>query len=138
MSLLSRHSTSLTTLHRRRFPVISGFRVLWDSRKPPGHRVIGIWQQKEVEHDGINSGHRQVDDHEVKREKTGRKYKIVTREYMAQGHDGFLSLKDGKYLIDDESGQMMSTLVRQYLLVSKHRSTTYFISFLFWRRGPAL
>jgi len=54
----------------------------------------------------------------VKREKEGRKYVIVTREYMAQGHDGFLSLKDGKYLIDDEVGQMYSTLIRKYLLVS--------------------
>jgi 5'-nucleotidase len=54
----------------------------------------------------------------IKREKEGRKYVIVTREYMAQGHDGFLSLKDGKYLIDDEVGQMYSTLIRKYLLVS--------------------
>ena len=76
------------------------------------------------------SNHCQVDDHEVQREKSGKKYTIVTREYMAQGHDGFLPLKDGKYLIDDESGQIMSTLVRQYLLVGKHSSVTYFISFL--------
>jgi hypothetical protein len=61
---------------------------------------------------------RLVDGDEIKREKDGRKYTIVTREYMAQGHDGFLSLKGSRYLIDDEVGQMYSTLVRQYLLVS--------------------
>lgn len=115
---LTKHPNSLITLHRRRFPIVSGFRVLWDSRKPPGHRVVGIWQQKEVE-DASDSGPHQVDDHEIKREKGGKKYKIVTREYMAQGHDGFLPLKDNKYLVDDESGQVMSALVRQYLLVSK-------------------
>lgn len=53
---------------------------------------------------------------EVKREKGGRKYKVVTRQYMSEGHDGYLALKDSKYLIDDESGQMMSTIVRKYLL----------------------
>lgn len=59
-----------------------------------------------------------MDGDEIKREKNGRKYSIVTREYMAQGHDGFQALKSNKYLIDDEVGQMFSTLVRQYLLVS--------------------
>ena len=35
---------------------------------------------------------------------------------MAEGHDGFVALKGQKFLVDDESGQMMSTLVRKYLL----------------------
>lgn len=35
---------------------------------------------------------------------------------MAQGRDGFLPLKGQKYLIDDESGQVTSTVVRKYLL----------------------
>ena len=43
-------------------------------------------------------------------------YKIVTREYMASGHDGYDVLKGSKYLVEDESGQMMSTVVRKYLL----------------------
>ena len=59
------------------------------------------------------------DDEEIKREKGGRTYKIVTREYMAQGHDGFLALNGASYLIDDESGQLFSALVRKYTLVSK-------------------
>ena len=43
-------------------------------------------------------------------------YKVVTREYLAEGHDGYDALKEGRYLIDDEAGQMMSTIVRKYLL----------------------
>lgn len=43
-------------------------------------------------------------------------YKIVTREYMAEGHDGFESLKGSKYLVDDEGGQVMSAIIRKYLL----------------------
>ena len=57
-----------------------------------------------------------VDGEPIKRVKGARMYKIVTREYMAQGHDGFLPLKGNKYLVDDESGQLMSAMVRKYLL----------------------
>jgi 5'-nucleotidase len=72
--------------------------------------------------DGGTATPKLVDGDEIKREKDGRKYIIVTREYMAQGHDGFLSLKGSKYLIDDEVGRMYSTLVRQYFLVSPNRN----------------
>ncbi|KAH9946326.1 Metallo-dependent phosphatase [Epithele typhae] len=132
-----------------RFPVISGFRVSWDSRKPKGQRVLGVWLLQE-QSDGkstpstpsgaasplrsnsasssmtslLQSGNspasqsnpQLVDGEPIKRVKGGRMYKIVTREYMAQGHDGFLPLKGCKYLVDDESGQMMSAIVRKYLL----------------------
>ena len=103
--------------------MISGLRVSWDSRRPPGERVLGIWLLNEIPdsvfNHGANSGNvtpQLVDGEAIKREKNGRKYKIVTREYMAQGHDGFLALRGRKYLVDDENGQMMSSLVRKYLL----------------------
>lgn len=126
-----------------RFPIISGFRAVWDSRRPPGQRVLGVWLTKEPSgsttntplHSGSttpaassmsnllqtisgssDSAPFLTDVEEVKREKGEKKYAIVTREYMAQGHDGFLPLKGSKYLVDDESGQMMSTIVRKYLL----------------------
>lgn len=37
---------------------------------------------------------------------------------MALGYDGFEAMKDGKMLIDDESGLIMSTIIRQFLLGS--------------------
>ncbi len=40
----------------------------------------------------------------------------MTREYMSLGHDGFDAMKKCKYLVDGEQGQMMSALVRKYLL----------------------
>ncbi|KAK0197572.1 Metallo-dependent phosphatase-like protein [Armillaria mellea] len=106
-----------------RFPVVSGMRVSWDSRREPGQRVLGIWLSKEVEdsvHDGSSgrSTPRLVDAFPIERVEGGRKYSVVTREYMAQGHDGFLPLLRNRYLVDDEVGQMMSTLVRKYLLGS--------------------
>lgn len=80
--------------------------------------MLGVWLQKEME-EVLNSSQVSIDDEEeIKREAGGRTYKIITREYMAQGHDGFLPLKGAPYLIDDESGQLFSALVRKYTLVS--------------------
>ncbi|EGN96165.1 hypothetical protein SERLA73DRAFT_170577 [Serpula lacrymans var. lacrymans S7.3] len=109
-----------------RFPVISGFRVSWDSRRPPGQRVLGIWLQKELTdpHNADNDTSSPVtpvlvDGGEIRRTDE-RKYIIVTREYMAQGHDGYAPLLGHKYLIDDENGQLMSGLIRKYLLGSRY------------------
>ncbi|KAG6833489.1 hypothetical protein H0H87_006061 [Tephrocybe sp. NHM501043] len=94
-----------------RFPVISGFRVSWDSRREPGDRVLGVWLTRESEETA-------VDGKPILKD-TERTYKIVTREYMAQGHDGFLAFKGKPYLVDDESGHLMSSIVRKYLLGSQ-------------------
>lgn len=94
----------------RRFPTVSGFRVEWDSRKPPGQRVQGLWLLVPDAKDP------KVREEEIERDSSERTYKIVTREYMAQGHDGFAALTKGKWLIDHECGAMFSTLVRQYML----------------------
>lgn len=106
----------------RRFPVISGFRVSWDSRRSPGERVIGIWLLNEVE--DSESGHTSVSGHSTPRlvdgapiqRTTDKTYKMVTRQYMAEGHDGFVALKRGKHIIDDEAGSTFSTFVRKYLM----------------------
>ncbi|KAI0928269.1 hypothetical protein AcW1_005566 [Taiwanofungus camphoratus] len=142
-----------------RFPVISGFRVSWDSRRPAGQRVLGVWLLQEpsasstpipsplssasssrtslqsiqftatstsassslqsiqsVPSGVASPSYALVDGDPIPRARGGRQYRIVTREYMAQGHDGFVMLKGRRYLVDDESGQMMSQLVRMYLL----------------------
>jgi 5'-nucleotidase len=95
--------------------------VSWDSRRPPGQRVLGVWLLKDATDRGQDQDNealtcRLVDGDEIIRQKGGRKFNIVTREYMAQGHDGFVALQGHKYLIDDESGQLMSSIVRKYLL----------------------
>lgn len=115
-----------------RFPVISGFRVVWDSRHPPRQRVLSVHLDPEISESttdtpthasgaatpaqpsAMNVSHDPLE--EVKREKGGRMYKIVTREYLAEGHDGYDVLKGNKYLIEDEGGQIMSAVVRKYLL----------------------
>ena len=112
--------------------MVSGFRVIWDSRCPPGQRVISVHLDPEIGEStsdtpthtsgaGTPAGPvaanvNQDPTDEVKREKGGRMYKVITREYLASGHDGYVVLKGNKYLIEDEGGQMMSTVVRKYLL----------------------
>lgn len=103
--------------------MISGFRLSWDSRRPPGQRVLGVWLQEEQADDAsiasTDSGRSTPalkDGEVVSRDDDKPKYKILTRDYMAQGHDGFTPLKGNKYLIDDESGQITSAVVRKYLL----------------------
>ena len=46
----------------------------------------------------------------------GRKYKIVTAVYVAQGNDRFSMLTKGNLLMDHESGASMSSIVRKYML----------------------
>jgi 5'-nucleotidase len=88
--------------------------LTWDSRRDPGSRVLGIWLLKP------NFSSKQVSfqavEEPIERVAGGRKYKIVTREYMAQGHDGFSMLTRGQLLIDHESGAIMSSIVRKYML----------------------
>ncbi|KAF8503744.1 Metallo-dependent phosphatase [Russula emetica] len=119
---------SLTTwpAQEGRFPVITGFRVSWDSRRPPGQRVLGVWPLEDqaddvsvVSNDSGFSTPALRDGEAISRDDTKPKYKILTREYMAQGHDGFTPLSGNKYLIDDESGQITSAVVRKYLLGSR-------------------
>ena len=121
----------LTTMSSR-FPVISGFRVVWDSRRPPGQRVISVHLDPEISEStadtptytpdeatpaqsaAVDASNNSID--EVKRENGGRMYKVVMREYLAGGHDGYDMLKGNKYLIEEEGGQIMSAIVRKYLL----------------------
>ncbi|KAF8145139.1 Metallo-dependent phosphatase-like protein, partial [Mycena galopus ATCC 62051] len=97
-----------------RFPAISGLRVSWDSRKPAGSRVLGIWLLNESDGKlGQDGKPVLVDKEEVLRTST-RKYLIMCREYMWQGGDEYDVLKGKKLVITGESGQPMSALIRKF------------------------
>ncbi|KAG5221521.1 Metallo-dependent phosphatase [Salix suchowensis] len=104
-----------------RFPVVSGFRVSWDSRKPPGQRVLGVWLVNEVDESDHGhaskpgSIHELADGAPVERKKDGRQYKVVTRSIWLKATTDSTFTRP-QVLIDDECGQMMSTIVRRYLL----------------------
>jgi 5'-nucleotidase len=88
--------------------------LTWDSRRDPGSRVLGMWLLKPKFCSKEASF--QADEEPIERVVGGRKYKIVTAEYMARGRDGFSMLTKGKLLIDHESGATMSSIVRKYML----------------------
>ncbi|KAK4685256.1 hypothetical protein P7C73_g4898, partial [Tremellales sp. Uapishka_1] len=125
----------------RRFPIVSGLFVEWDHTRPPLSRVLSI---KLVKHPKVDDDEVDVADdrvnfvdrddgtrvevkqrkilhgEEVKNESGGRIYRVITREYMAQGYDGFEPLKNRKFVVDDETGQIMSSIIRSFLLGSSY------------------
>ncbi|KAH7107747.1 Metallo-dependent phosphatase [Auriculariales sp. MPI-PUGE-AT-0066] len=103
-----------------RFPIVSGLRVEWDSSKAAGSRVLSVQIDLSADEHHSKNTSDPPKWHSLEREKGGKLYRVVTREYLAQGHDGFESLKGCTYLIDDESGLNMSALVRRYLLGSAY------------------
>lgn len=107
VEMLRNAALDIESIVFRRFPVISGFEVAWDSRKPPGRRVIRValsaWKQK---------GSASMLE-EIPHEDNGRKYIVVTREYMAEGYDGYCCLRNQRAVIDKEQGQMMSTIIQK-------------------------
>ncbi|KGB76109.2 hypothetical protein CNBG_1947 [Cryptococcus deuterogattii R265] len=124
-----------------RFPIVSGLAVKWDHTRPPGQRILAIhqvarpkkddddWEDpadmvdfKERE-DGTTVVVKQKKlqlGEEVKNEEGGRMYKVITRDYMAQGYDGFEALKNRNFIVDDENGQIMSSILRSFLLGSSY------------------
>ncbi|WWC91447.1 uncharacterized protein L201_006393 [Kwoniella dendrophila CBS 6074] len=129
-----------------RFPIVSGLVVKWDHTKPPNQRVISIHKLKrpkkdedddenedEIENPQDFIDFKEQEDgtrvvvkqkkldlgEEVKRD-SSKIYRIITREYQALGFDGFEALKDRKYIVDDENGQIMSSILRSFLLGSSY------------------
>ncbi|TXT08774.1 hypothetical protein VHUM_02902 [Vanrija humicola] len=123
-----------------RFPVVSGLAVDWDHTKPPGKRINSIHLTKHShKHDDSENPDDYIDYEsslrgaaievkrpglklgaEIKNETGGRTYYVITRQYMADGFDGFEALKDRKFVIDDETGQSMSNIIRSFLLGSAY------------------
>lgn len=129
----------MTIANRSRFPIVSGLAVDWDHRKPPGKRInsIHLTVQATEHHDDELEDPSKVTfvdqpdgtrievkeakvqwGEEVKNVEGGRMYSVITRDYMAQGFDGFEALRDRKFIIDHEVGQSMSSIVRSFLLGS--------------------
>ena len=126
-----------------RFPQVAGLRVVWDSSKEPNQRVVSVdlLQQPfdceigtssdslrmkfrdqyvfipgdENEDDDVVTVHRAAA--KVKEPlQLDKKYRVVTRSYLCAGNDGYTALTRGKYIIDHEAGELMSTIVRKFLL----------------------
>ncbi|KAJ3576504.1 hypothetical protein NP233_g387 [Leucocoprinus birnbaumii] len=98
------------------FPVISGFRVLWDSSRPVGQRVLRIWLLEDSKGLGKGGTPVLVDKEEVLRTST-RKYVLMVPEYLSTGGDGYVHLASvDKTIISAEAGQSRFALIRTFLL----------------------
>lgn len=97
------NSVSLYPALEGRFPQVSNLSFTFDPRLPSGKRISSP-----------RLGDSALD--------LSKKYSIATRDYMARGKDGFASLASdevggsAKLLVNDESGVLMSALLRQYFL----------------------
>lgn len=80
-----------------RFPQVSGITFAFDAKKPPGKRI----EPKFVK----------VGDEYVEKE---RKYRLVTKAYIADGKDGYDCLEECKRLIDDENGPTLTYAVQNH------------------------
>lgn len=78
---------------------------MWDSRKLPGERVISVYHS--ITGRGLK---------EIRKTKSGRKYKLITRRFLAQGHDGYTMLKGCKCTVDNQINEKISNVVGKYLL----------------------
>ena len=89
-----------------RFAHVSNMTYSFDPSKAPGSRLVEV-----------TLGGAPLDD--------GKEYSLVTRDYTVQGGDGFASLRAiehggrTKYIIDEENGALLSTLLRQYFMSLK-------------------
>ena len=83
-----------------RFPQVSGLKVVYDPRRPPGARVI------EVRHEGAAL------------DPDGR-YTLATNDFMARGGDGYLVFAGKKPLIEARAGTLMASQVIDHILARR-------------------
>ncbi|MEP7343409.1 MAG: bifunctional UDP-sugar hydrolase/5'-nucleotidase [Acidobacteriota bacterium] len=75
-----------------RFPQVSGLQFEYDGRKPVGSRVVKVL----------------VNGQPLDEKKT---YTLASNTYLIEGGDGYSMFKNAKYLINEESAEIDSTIV---------------------------
>ncbi|XP_048576403.1 mannosylglucosyl-3-phosphoglycerate phosphatase [Nematostella vectensis] len=91
------NGVSLWPRHEGRFPQVSGIRFAFNPERDVGSRVI----EESV----------QIAGQPIDKEKL---YKVCTKAYIAKGKDGYDVLKEGKFLLDEESGPILPTIVENH------------------------
>lgn len=87
-------------------------RLVYDSSKPPFHRITSIQIQRRSSPDRITPALETIHDDQT--------YTVAMRAYIVSGNDGFRAVfqdvRDGEMqvLVDEEHGFFLSTLLRRY------------------------
>ncbi|KAF8601706.1 Metallo-dependent phosphatase [Ceratobasidium sp. AG-I] len=91
------------------FPVVSGFRVEWNSSKPVGSRVEKVWVGNATDKQPVERS-------------SEKKYYVVTNSYLASGGDGFGAFKGKHNHFPD--GIFMYKALYGHLLFEQLKMTT--------------
>ncbi|KAG9290588.1 hypothetical protein G9A89_020958 [Geosiphon pyriformis] len=123
------NGVSMVPKQEGRFPIFSGLKIAYNPEAEPGKRLRNVWQTETrlprhknlPEMDEYLAAEESENDSKLNiiGELDMKKiYTVSTRAYMAAGYDGFrsLALPTTKYLIDDENGIILSTLVHRYFI----------------------
>jgi hypothetical protein len=110
-----------------RFPHVSGCRVVYEPTAPVGSRVRKVYIQPRSGITGNNNDTNTEEQQDPTLARPGeveldleRMYKVCTRYYLACGNDGYEPLKGCEFLVDDENGILISTLLRKFFLGLKY------------------
>ncbi|GBC00114.1 hypothetical protein RclHR1_03750013 [Rhizophagus clarus] len=107
-----------------RFPVVSGLKIEYNPNAEPGHRLRNVWlTEKSPNTSGKNVVESVESDHHEKPNILGKldsqkTYTVCTRNYLASGYDGYTAFAkpNTQFLVDEENGILLSTLIRRYFL----------------------
>ncbi|CAG8524516.1 10495_t:CDS:2 [Acaulospora colombiana] len=127
-------SVSMVPKQEGRFPIFSGLKVEYNSSAEPFHRLRNVWLTErrspsvatnEDENGVANMAENNVDSDDdsgplsiMGKLDMQKIYTVCTRAYMTAGNDGFKALMqpETQFLIDEENGMLLSTLVRRYFI----------------------
>ncbi|CAG8745435.1 1556_t:CDS:2, partial [Gigaspora rosea] len=104
-----------------RFPIVSGLKIEYNQNAEPGDRLRNVWLTErqiddEDEDENISDDpgpHRIIGKLDMQ-----KTYTVCTRAYLASGNDGYKAFAEPttQYLVDDENGVILSTLIRRYFI----------------------
>ncbi|CAG8649887.1 5151_t:CDS:2 [Funneliformis caledonium] len=121
------NSVSMVPKQEGRFPIVSGLKIEYNQKADPGSRLRNVWLTERCQPTPMEESEKQNIDNDseenvpytiVEKLDLQKTYTVCTRGYMASGYDGFTALAKPttQFLVDDENGILLSTLVRRYFL----------------------
>ncbi|CAG8613328.1 22864_t:CDS:2, partial [Dentiscutata erythropus] len=114
-------AVSMVPKQEGRFPVVSGLKIEYNRNAEPGDRLRNVWfTERQIDDEGEDETisddpgpHRIIGKLDMQ-----KTYTVCTRAYLASGNDGYKAFAEPttQYLVDDENGVILSTLVRRYFI----------------------
>ncbi|CAG8514973.1 1413_t:CDS:2 [Paraglomus occultum] len=104
-----------------RFPVVSGLKIEYDPSAPPEKRIRNLYLTERLPptpSDDDDTSTSQGSLNIIGPVDVNQTYTVCTRHYLAQGYDGYSALNrpNTEYIVDDEAGIILSTIVHRYFI----------------------